>query len=201
MTGYGHSGSGSESLKDKFRRSMMDDDTMWGNIFRSKEKQETSIYTVLSKVPIFRDLNKRELKAIERILHRRTYKSNEVIFNEGDPGVGMYIIETGHVNITLGNEGKLLAVLSNGEFFGEIALLSETPRTATATSAIVTHLLGFFQSDLFGLMETNPRMGNKILHRLAQMIADRLRFSNLENQQLKLKLNSLEEKVSKKKVT
>ena len=179
----------------------MDDDTMWGNIFRSSEKEEANIYTVLSKIPIFRDLNKRELKAIERILHHRTYKANEIIFNEGDPGVGMYIIETGHVNITLGNEGKLLAVLSNGEFFGEIALLSETPRTATATAAIETHMLGFFQSDLFGLLETNPRMGNKILHRLAQMIADRLRFSNLENQQLKLKLNSLENKVSKKKVS
>ena len=64
-----------------------------------------------------------------------------------------------------------------------------------------TDMLGFFQSDLFGLLETNPRTGNKILNRLAQMIADRLRFSNLENQQLKQKLNKLEEKVVNKKVS
>ncbi len=179
----------------------MDDDTMWGNIFRKNAKQEENIYTVLTKIPVFSDLNKRELKAIERILHQRFYKAGEIVFNEGDPGVGMYIIVTGHINISLGTDGKLLAVLSNGEFFGEIALLSETPRTATATAAIDTHMLGFFQSDLFGLLETNPRTGNKILHRLSQMIADRLRFSNLENQQLKQKLNALEDKISNKKVS
>ncbi len=180
---------------------LMDDDTMWGNIFRNNTKQEDNIYTVLSKIPLFSDLNKKELKAIERIMHHRTYNPDEIVFNEGDPGVGMYIIVTGHINISLGKDGKLLAVLSNGEFFGEIALLSETPRTATATSAVETDMLGFFQSDLFGLLETNPRTGNKILNRLAQMIADRLRFSNLENQQLKQKLNKLEEKVVNTKVS
>jgi CRP/FNR family cyclic AMP-dependent transcriptional regulator len=178
----------------------MDDDTMWGNIFRINAKPEDNIYTVLSKIPIFNDLNKKELKAVERILHQRSYKPEEIIFNEGDPGVGMYIIVTGHINITIGSEEKLLAVLANGDFFGEIALLSETPRTATATAAIETHMLGFFQSDLFSLLETNPQTGNKILLRLAQMIADRLRFSNLENQQLKLKLSQLEEKMASKKV-
>lgn len=179
----------------------MDDDTMWGNIFRKKEKDDKNIYTVLKKIPIFQDLNKKELKAIERILHHRQYKAEEIIFNEGDPGAGMYIIESGRVNISLGKEAKLLAVLADGEFFGDIALLSETPRTATATATVASNMLGFFQSDLFGLLETDPRMGNKILHRLAQMIADRLRFSNMENQQLKLKLNQLEEKASNKKVS
>ncbi len=177
----------------------MEDDTMWGNIFRRQVKSEASIYTVLQKIPIFTDLTKKDIKAIERILHRRTYKTGEAIFHEGDPGVGMYIIEDGRVNITLGKQEKLLAVLSNGEFFGEMALLSETPRTATATAINESKMLGFFQSDLFGLLETDPKMGNKILHRLAQMIADRLRFSNIENQQLKMKINELEEKLPKKK--
>lgn len=179
----------------------MDEDTMWGNIFKKKQKTEKSIFNVLSNIPIFRDLNKKELQSIERILHRRLYKPEEVIIHEGDPGVGMYIIDEGHVNITVGKEKKLLAVLSNGDFFGEIALLSETPRTATATAVVDTKMLGFFQSDLFGLLERNPRMGNKILHRLAQMIADRLRFSNVENQQLKEKINQLEEKLARKKVS
>jgi len=101
----------------------LDDDTMWGNIFRNTTKQEDNIYTVLSKIPLFSDLNKKELKSIERIMHHRTYNPDETVFHEGDPGVGMYIIVTGHINISFGKEGKLLAVLSNGEFFGEIALL------------------------------------------------------------------------------
>jgi CRP/FNR family cyclic AMP-dependent transcriptional regulator len=178
----------------------MQDDTMWGNIFRKVEKTDHNIYTVLAKIPIFKDLSKKEIKAVERILHRRSYKADEILFKEGDPGVGMYIIEQGQINITLGEENKLLAVLSNGEFFGEIALLSETPRTATAKAQSNCSILGFFQSDLFGLLETDPRMGNKILLRLAQMIGDRLRFSNIENQQLKFKLSKLEEKSEKKKV-
>ena len=179
----------------------MEEDTMWGNIFRKKEKQSEDIYTLLAKIPIFEDLNKRELKAIERILHQRTYNTDEMIFNEGDAGVGMFIIVQGRVNIILGKEQKLLATLSNGEFFGEMALLSEVPRTASALVVQQSQMLGFFQSDLFGLMETNPRLGNKVLFRLAQMIADRLRFSNLENQQLKLKLTNLEQKPKDKKVS
>jgi CRP/FNR family cyclic AMP-dependent transcriptional regulator len=172
----------------------MQEDTMWGNIFGGEEKKEYSIFAVLAKIPIFRDLTKKELRAVERILHRRTYKEDEILFNEGDPGVGMYIIEKGRINIILGKEKKLLATLSNGEFFGEIALLSEIPRTAAAVAAMNSSILGFFQSDLFGLLETNPRMGNKILLKLAQMIADRLRFSNIENQQLKQKISTCEEK-------
>lgn len=179
----------------------MEEDTMWGNIFRKKEKQSDDIYTLLEKIPIFQDLNKRELRAIERILHQRTYAANEPIFNEGDVGVGMFIIAAGRVNIILGKDQKLLATLSNGEFFGEMALLSEVPRTAAAITSLESQILGFFQPDLFGLMETNPRLGNKILFRLAQMIADRLRFSNLENQQLKSKLARPDDKSKEKKVS
>ncbi len=177
----------------------MQEDTMWGNVFKKQAKEVESIYTVLHRIPVFQDLNKKQLRAIERILHRRYYKEGEVLFSEGDPGVGMYIIEEGRVNITLGKEKKLLAVLSNGEFFGEIALLSESPRTATVTAAVPSKILGFFQSDLFGLMETNPRMGNHILYRIAQMVSERLRFSTIENQQLKAKLNQLEAQLEAKK--
>ncbi len=172
----------------------MQEDTMWGNIFRKQEIGKPGILTVLSNIPMFNELSKKELKSIERILHRRTYKKDEVLFNEDDPGVGMYIIEQGRINIIMGSESKMVASLSNGEFFGEMALLSETPRTATAIAAVPTSILGFFQSDLFGLTETNPKMGNKILFKIAQMIAERLRFSNIENQQLREKLNALENK-------
>jgi CRP/FNR family transcriptional regulator, cyclic AMP receptor protein len=177
----------------------MQEDTMWGNVFRKQELGTPGILAVLSNIPVFKDLSRKELKAIERILHKRTYKKDEALFNEGDPGVGMYIIEHGRINITIGSENKMVASLSNGEFFGEMALLSETPRTATAVAAVPTNILGFFQSDLFGLTETNPKMGNKILFKIAQMIAERLRFSNLENQQLREKLNATENKPKGKK--
>lgn len=170
----------------------MREDTLWSNIFKNTQKKEQSVASVLKKVPIFRDLQRREIKALERILHRRTYKDGEVIFNEGEPGAGMYIIENGKVFIKVGREEKVLAVLSNGDFFGEMALLLESPRTATAVARGPLSMLGFFQPDLFHLLETQPRTGNKILQRLAGMIAERLRQTNIENRELKIKISQYE---------
>jgi len=174
----------------------MEENTLWSNIFKKKEIEEEGILHVLKQVPIFRDLNKRELKMVDRILHKRTYAKDEVIFNEGEPGVGMYIIESGTVHIILGQEKKLLAVLSKGDFFGEMALLLETPRTAAAIAHTPLHMLGFFQPDLFSLLETHPRIGNKVLLHLAQMIAERLRHTSLENNELRKKINQLEERLA-----
>lgn len=170
----------------------MQEDTYWSNIFRKKDKQEFSLYAFLKRTPIFQDLSGKELKAIERILHRRTYRENEVIFNENEHGVGMYIIESGQVTIHLGKEKKVLALLASGDFFGEMAIILEGLRTATAVAKSPSTLLGFFRPDLFTLMETHPKTGNKILYRLAQMVAERLRLSSLENKELKHKLNQLE---------
>jgi len=170
----------------------MQEDTLWSNIFRNKGEKEKSIHMVLKQMPIFRDLTNRELKALERILHRRTYKDGEIIFNENEPGVGMYIIESGKVYIKVGKKGKMLALLSDGDFFGEMALLLESPRTASAIAAGPLKMLGFFQPDLFHLLETRPQTGNKILRRLAQMIAERLRQTTLENSELKMKISKIE---------
>ena len=68
----------------------MQEDTIWSNIFKKEQKKETNIFMVLHKIPIFQDLTKRELKAIDRILHRRTYKKDEVVFNEDEPGMGRW---------------------------------------------------------------------------------------------------------------
>ncbi|WP_457565424.1 cyclic nucleotide-binding domain-containing protein [Caldithrix abyssi] len=170
------------------------EDSVWTNIFRKKEGEKEDILSVLKRIPLFQDLSKKELRQLERILHQRTYRAGEVVFNEGDPGVGMYIIEEGEVRITLGRDQRVLAVLSKGDFFGEMALLLEAPRTASAIASKPSILYGFFQPDLFSILETYPRTGNKILLRLSQMIAERLRRSNIENRELREKLQSLSEK-------
>ena len=169
----------------------MSKDFLWTNIFKPNAVVEENIFSVLKRIPIFQDLSYKELKSVERILHRRTYKSDEVIFKENEPGVGMYIIESGKVHITIGKEQKLLVLLSKGDFFGEMALILEGQRTASAIAKEPTKLLGFFQPDLFNLLETAPKTGNKILQRLAKMIAERLRLGTIENRELKSRLNEL----------
>ena len=159
--------------------------TLWGNIFRVRHKEENTLLKILQKVPIFEGLNNRELSQIERILHTREYRPEETIFHQGDPGLGMYIIESGSVDI-LSDPGKdILAELRDGDFFGELALLDEAPRTATAVAKSRCKMLCFFQPDLFDLLERNPHLGVKVLFRLARIIGERLRRTNEQLHELK----------------
>lgn len=154
---------------------------LWGNIFRSGNingKVTNDVCAVLAKVPVFEELSSRELHQIERILHRREYRQDEVIFLQGDPGLGMFIIEEGDVAIVLEPERHTLAELHEGEFFGELGLLDETPHTATAISLTQSKMLCFFYPDLLGLLDRNPRLGVKVLFRLARTIGKRLKKTN-----------------------
>ena len=166
-------------------------DSFWGNIFTRKTEDHEAISTILRRIPIFADLKHRELKEFERVLHRREFKKDELVFQEGEPGVGMYIIYTGSVGIfknSPNGKEELLAELKPGEFFGEMALLDEAPRSATARALEDSVILGLFQPDLFDLIERKPKLGNKILLNLAHIIGERLRHTNQELQELRQKL-------------
>lgn len=120
---------------------------------------------------------------IEEFLHLRTYQPDEVVFNEGDPGVGMYIIIGGKVKITkkAGCESSIeLVTLENGDFFGEISVIEGGPRTATARTIGKTELLGFFKSDLEELIERRPSTAVKILFQIAKILGERLRATDEE---------------------
>ena len=103
----------------------MSSDPFWSNIFRRRDREETDVFEILQKIPIFQDLSRREIVKIESILHRRNWSADEAIVKEGDPGVGMYIIVSGEVQILQVGEGGVrlqLATLTSGDFFGEQAL-------------------------------------------------------------------------------
>lgn len=120
---------------------------------------------------------------IKEFLHLRTYQQGEVVFNEGDPGVGMYIIIEGKVNITKKTEGGgsiELVTLENGDFFGEISVIEGGPRTATARTIEKTELLGFFKSDLEELIERKPSTAVKILFQISKILGERLRATDEE---------------------
>ena len=152
--------------------------SLWGNVFKVRQKKDDEIRDILKKVPIFDGLGKRDLERIERILHRRQYQQDESIFLQGQPGLGMYIIEEGTVEIVSGPGRHRLAELHTGEFFGELALLDDSPRTATAIARTYCKLLCLFQPDLLDLLDRNTRLGVKILFRLAGTIGERLKRTN-----------------------
>lgn len=167
-------------------------DSFWGNVFRKRSDDQADILRTLKQVPLFSNMARPELREFEKLIHRRNFKAGETIFWEGEPGVGMYIIQKGVVSISKyfpQEERKELAVLKDGEFFGELALLDESPRSATALAKEATKILGLFRPDLFSLLDRKPRLGNKFLFQLALIIGERLKHNNSEMQKLRAQLD------------
>ncbi len=166
-------------------------DSFWGNIFRQTD--EETVYSLLRDIPLFDELSTGELSAIKSILHRREYNPGEVLFHQGNPGVGMYIIQEGTIEIVYEPTDATLAELTDGDFFGELALLNETPRSATAVARTESILYGLFRPDLLGLVERDPSLGVQILLRMSQVISERLIQTNEQVQQLREKLHEQED--------
>jgi len=167
-------------------------DALWGNVFGDDHNETQSALSVLKKVPLFRTLSKSELKEVTRIMHRRQYDFDEPIFHEGEPGVGMYIVLDGVISISKGTKDSVqdeLAELARGEFFGELALLDESPRSATAISKDKSKVIGLFRPDLLDLIDRKPRLGNKLLFELAHLIGERLKHTNDELQAVWAKID------------
>jgi CRP/FNR family cyclic AMP-dependent transcriptional regulator len=154
---------------------------IWGDGIFKKKKREDDIFSLLKKVPIFSDLTPKELAEVEKIVHQRGYKKRETIIHDGDPGLGMYIIVSGSVEIVEENEKagkKTLAKLSDGSFFGDMALLDEEPRSASAIALVDSDIMGFFRPDFLDLIYRKPKLGIKVLLALARVIGERLRHTN-----------------------
>ena len=121
------------------------------------------------------------------------HEKSGLLFRQGDTGVGMYIVSRGHVRISQEPGPAVLAELGEGDFFGEIALLSEKPRSATATATEATTLLGFFQPDLISILERQPRIGVAVLRGLAEMAGERLVRTEAQLREAQRQLKSLPE--------
>ncbi|NQV37706.1 MAG: cyclic nucleotide-binding domain-containing protein [Candidatus Marinimicrobia bacterium] len=154
---------------------------IWTNIFRNWQQTESKTVMTLKQVPIFKGLSEREFLEIETIIHERAFHPKEIIFKRQAPGEAMYIIMAGDVEIYIEdhNDNKnVLATLEQGDFFGELALLDNETRSATAAAIESSTILVFSQTDLESLIERKPSLGNKILLNLARVTGARLRKTN-----------------------
>lgn len=131
----------------------------------------------LRGMALFAELSARELAVVEGLLHRRSYVADEVIFDEGEEGNALYIVLDGEVAILRRDwpGDGVIARLSRGAFFGDLALLDNLPRSAQARAATACHLAAFFRDDFFGLLETHATIAAKILPPLVRHIGLRLR--------------------------
>lgn len=172
-------------------------DSLWANIFKRKDQMQRTIVDRLRGVPLFNELREKDLARIAQITHIRTYEPGETVFFQGEPGVGMYIVEQGLVSIVLNLPDEAphkLTDLEEGDFFGELALLDESPRSADAVAQTSCTLIGFFRPDLLDLLERIPKLGARVILELSRIVGARLRSSNDEVQQLKIQLSRLDDR-------
>ncbi|MCF8267526.1 MAG: cyclic nucleotide-binding domain-containing protein [Ignavibacteriales bacterium] len=152
----------------------------WANLFRSQNNR-SDIESVLTAMPPFENMDRKHLKLFMQIIHNRVYSASEYVFYQGDPGVCLYIILSGeitvHQNDELGNSFEL-ARFTRGDFFGELALIDEETRSATAQATKETTIAAIFKPDLDEFMEKYPTEGIKILGGISKIIAMRLRRVN-----------------------
>lgn len=112
------------------------------------------------KSPLFEILNDVEREAIVKEMEVESHEEGSVIISEGDPGTSMYLIASGEVKVYTrgtGASGSLyLARLGEGDFFGEVSVLTGKPRTATITASQRTELLRLDKDKLDGVLAKHP---------------------------------------------
>ena len=153
--------------------------SLWGNPFMKGDSRSENDVSFFSEVPIFDSLTRRQKLKISYIIHKRNFSKGEIVFRKDDPGVGLYIVRDGQVEVYNENPDmtrSIIATLNKGEFFGDIALLNEVPRSATVVASQDSILYGLFRTDLIVLMDSDPKLGVRLVYRLAQIVAERLRI-------------------------
>jgi CRP-like cAMP-binding protein len=126
---------------------------------------------------VFRDLTAREALEVDELLHERVYETNEVIFEQGDLGHGIFIVVTGKVRADPAHELLKSASLEfgPGEMLGELSLFEEASRIVTVIAVERTVMLALFRAELFALLTKNKNIGVKVLLKLSSTMCQRAR--------------------------
>ncbi len=136
----------------------------------------------LKKVFLFQDLTHKALLLLASRMMEKNYAEGELVFREGDAGRACFIIAEGKVEIFRENgdptSPDILVDLGPGEFFGEMVLLDELPRSASVRVVEPARLYILYKTHFDALMAESPRVASHILHSLARLLSARLRREN-----------------------
>jgi len=147
----------------------------------TRQESEADLKGFLAKVPLFHAAPERALEIATSAVRKRVYEAGTTVFQEGDKGEALYIIAGGLVKLSkvdLGGHEKTLAILQSPEFFGEMALLGQTSRSATAVTLNVVDAYLLFNDDFKRLISDYPAVSLN----LTSTLAARLRGMDDESQ-------------------
>ncbi len=138
------------------------------------EAPEVDAEETLSKVKLFEGLRPKQIKTLAKWTTRRHFEQDKAIVTQGQMGLGLYCIESGKVRVTLQTPkgpGEL-RTMGPGEFFGELALLDNKPRSATVTAIEPTTTLVLDKAQFLAELRTYPEIGLALIPVLVQWIRD-----------------------------
>lgn len=162
--------------------------------------RKDSIPKFLRNVELLKNFSDNELRILAKYMHNRKFSEGEVVFREGEIGIGFYFIFSGTIELShdeldeeVSNEKFL--VLEEFAYFGELALLQEgNQRTATALARNKCELVGIFKPDLDNLIVRHPVIAAKLIQSISIALADRLYFLTSEASKMFKRIKQLEAK-------
>jgi CRP/FNR family cyclic AMP-dependent transcriptional regulator len=128
------------------------------------------VTAMLSRVPLFSGVKPKELKKLARQLSEQNFSEGHVIATEGQSGVGFFLIQTG--NVTVSRDGETIRTLGPGEWFGEIALIDQGPRSATVTAATDLKCIGMSAWEFRPFVQNHPEVAWPLLEALVGRLRD-----------------------------
>jgi CRP-like cAMP-binding protein len=129
----------------------------------------------LGQAKLFSTLTPAELQTIRDSCTVREYPAGAQIFKEGDPGDGIYIINEGKVQISAlvsEEDRRVLGRLGEGDFFGEMAVLDDEPRSGTATTETTTLLTFIPRESMVAMLESSPRLAVRLVREFSLRMRD-----------------------------
>lgn len=150
--------------------------SLWGNLFRGSDSWDRQVAGLWAQTPLFQDIPFNEITRLVRDMVPRNYTAGESIFRRGEKGAGAALIVEGQVEIRAGE--VTLTQLNKGDFFGEVALVLDVPRTADAVATADTKLLFFLQAGLDEWLARRPFYAGRLSKNLANILAQRLIQAN-----------------------
>lgn len=132
-----------------------------------------SIADRLRHIPLFAHLGSDEIERIARAAREKSYPKGSVILFEDDPGDALYVVVSGEVKVVLiGEDGRevILSILDDGDFFGEMALIDDQPRSAHVIAMEDSNLLVLRREDFQSALQDVPRIALGLLRALSRRL-------------------------------
>lgn len=124
---------------------------------------------LLAKVPLLKGLDRKDLEQVGRLCEEVDIAAGKVVARQGDYGTEFFVIVSGQVSVS--RDGEHLRDLGPGDFFGELAMLANIPRTATVTTVSACRFLVLGSREFNSLLHEHPAIQHTVLHAVAQRVA------------------------------